>query len=124
VNIIKGEFMENNQIAKDVMEKFRGTRSMLSLSKACGISRITLNAYARGQSPNLGVLLENYFAGTAEGQKLALELLRALHPEIADILPITAAVKRAWDKKVIRDRENHTTQFTVPIVVNLDGGIS
>lgn len=85
--------MKDDIITKNVLEKFRNGRSILALSRATGISRITLNAYSRGQTPNLGVLLENYMTGTNQGQELAMALLSDLHPYLLGILPPLIVVR-------------------------------
>lgn len=87
--------LETNPVVAQAMSDFIGKESVLSVSKLTGISRITLNAWSRGQNPNLGVLLQQYFSGTFTGRRLAYKLLFLLHPRIAAILPEQAIVEKA-----------------------------
>ena len=80
------EFIVNN-IVKTAMEDFRDGQSILGLSKETGISRITLTAWSRGQTPSLGVLLERYFTGSLQAHKLSYKLIYLLWPPIARMLP-------------------------------------
>lgn len=77
-----------NQDIIAAMSVFRGDQSVLAMSKATHIIRITLNSWGRGQLPSLGTLLEHYFIGTPEGKELAYTLIFLLNPKVAGRLLI------------------------------------
>jgi hypothetical protein len=79
---------DQNQSVISAMSDYRRDQSVLAMSKATHISRITLNSWGRGQLPSLGTLLEHYFIGTPAGKLLAYKLILLLNPEVAGRLPI------------------------------------